>query len=329
MTSIKKKYRERLLQREEQWPPVRGARLIKLELVKADKANGFNTGCFGDKVDCSSILHEDLFKVEEKKLNSCIYKKPVRKVIVEGNAGVGKTTLCSMITEEWAENRILTQFDCVLLLPLREVSVSTANSLPQLLKLLHSNEKICTSLIEELEEREGEGILIIADGWDELDYENRSISSFLHKLFFGDILPFVSVLLTSRPSATAVLHNLPIVDRLVEVLGFSEENVKYYIESELESYPEKSSSLIKQLENNPLIHSVCSVPLNCAIICNIWHTSDQMLPSTLTVLFSQIILNVVFRNLKKAAVVESCINFSFDSIPEDLNDIFWVACEFA
>ena len=326
VTSIKRKYRERLLQRERQWPPVSVKKLVNLQLVEAEKRGGFRAGlpqCGApdDKVKRSPILHGDLFKVEED-------KQPMRKLIVEGNAGIGKTTLCTMLTEEWANGEILTQFDCVLLLPLRERSVSTATTLPQLFKLLHSSERIRTSVIEELEEREGEGVLIIADGWDELDQKNCSKNSFVHDLLFGDTLQFACVLLTSRPSASAPLHDLPTVDRLVEVVGFNEENVKQYIGSEFEKCPEKAYSLIEQLENNPLIESVCSVPLNCAIVCNLWQTLDEILPSTLTELYSQIVLNFILRNLKKSNFLDD-ITLSFDSIPENLHDTFWLMCKFA
>ena len=327
VTSIKRKYRERLLQREQQWPPVSVEKLVNLQLVEAEKKEGFRAGlpqhgAPDDKVKRTPILHGDLFKVEEG-------KKPVRKLIVEGNAGIGKTTLCTMLTEEWADGEILTQFDCVLLLPLRERSVSTATTLPQLFKLLHSSERIRTSVIEELEEREGEGVLIIADGWDELDDENRSDDSFLHNLLFGNTLPFASVLLTSRPFASVPLHNIPTVDRLVEVIGFNEENVKQYIEADFEKCPEKASSLIEQLDNNPLIMSVCSVPLNCAIVCNLWHTLDSVVPKTLTELYSQIVLNVILRNLRKQISYQELVSISIDSIPEDLQDMFWLMCKFA
>ena len=133
----------------------------------------------------------------------------------------------------------------------------------------------------------------------------------------------------SRPGASAPLHNLPTVDRLVEVVGFNEENVKQYIESEFEKCPEKASSLIEQLENNPVIESVCSVPLNCAIICNLWHTLDKDLPRTLTELYVQIVLNIILRNLKKRNYNDGLISLSFDSIPGDLHDMFWLMCQFA
>ena len=326
--SIRKKYQERLFTCEEQWPPVSVEKLVNLQLVETDKKEGFRAGlpqhgAPDDKVKRTPILHGDLFKVKEG-------KKPVRKLIVEGNAGIGKTTLCTMLTEEWASGKIFTQFDCVLLLPLRERSVSTATTLPQLFKLLHSSERIRTSVIEELEEREGEGVLIIADGWDELDQESCSNSSFLHEFLFGNMFRFLSVLLTSRPSASVLFHNLPTVDRLIEVVGFNEENVQQFIESEFEKSPEKAFSLIEQLENNPVIQSVCSVPLNCAIVCYLWHTFESGLPTTLTELYAHIVLNVILRNIKKANPFTGLIGLeSFDDIPTANQEMFWLTCAFA
>ena len=97
ITSTKRKYRERLLQREEQWPLVLVEKLVNLQLVEADKKKGFRAGlpqhgALNDKVKRTPILHSDLFKVEEG-------KKLVKKLVVEGNAGMGKTTLCTMLTE--------------------------------------------------------------------------------------------------------------------------------------------------------------------------------------------------------------------------------------
>ena len=327
--SLRETYRERQLVTEEQWPPVRGDKLINLQLVEADKNEGFRGGlpqhgAGGEKIKRTPILYDDLFRVEEG-------KKPVRKVLVEGNGGMGKTTLCTMLSEGWAENKMLTQFDCVLLMPLREQLVSSAESLYDLFKLLHSSKKIRTSVVNELEERGGRGVLIVADGWDELEEANRSKHSFLYKLLFGRVLPFASVLLTSRPSASAPPYSLPSVDRLVEVVGFNEDSIKQYIESECEKYPEKDSGLIEQLDNNPFIQSVCTMPLNCAITCNLWHTLDQELPSTLTELYTQIILNVILRDIKKK-FPHFLIGLSlsnFDSIPPQLERFRSLTCKFA
>ena len=321
---LKEAYKERQLSCEEQWPPVRGDRLIKLQLVEANKTEGFRAslsqhGAHDDKVKRTPILHGDLFEIKKG-------KKPVRKLIVEGNAGIGKTTLCTMLTEEWANGEILTQFDCVLLLPLRDQLVSSASSLSDLLPLYHPDETVCGSVVQQLKRTRGKGVLIIADGWDELSEEKRSKTSFIYNLLFGRLLPSASVLLTSRPAASAPLHHLPTVDRLVEVVGFNEENVKQFIESE---FAEKASSLIEQLENNPLITSVCSVPLNCAIVCHLWYTLKGVLPRTLTELYAKITLAVILRNHKKYFNEFPISLSSFDSIPVDLQYLFWLACKFA
>ena len=317
--SIKKKYMDRLLVQEQQWPPARGEKLINLQLVQTDKND-----VFSGTTERSPIAYHKLFS--EK-----MGKKPVKKVLVEGHAGIGKTTLTLMLSEKWAQGNILKQFDLVLLLPLREKKVSCAESLPDLLKLLHSSEVIRTSVARELEEREGERVLIIADGWDELEETKRSKDSFLHDLLFGVVVPFASVLVTSRPSASSSLRKLSSVSRLVEVVGFDKENIKAFIESEFEDDPQKASGLLKQLGNNPILQSVCSVPLNCAITCYFWHTLKQELPSTMTGLYTQIILSVVYRDITKKFTEYADIMSlsSFDSIPTKLQPYWWCICEFA
>ena len=118
--SLKETYTERQLSCEKQWPPVSVEKLVQLQLVETDKKKGFRAGlpqhgAPDDKVKRTPILHGDLFKVEEG-------KKPVRKLIVEGNAGIGKTTLCTMLTEEWAKGKIFTQDSTVFSCFLSEIS---------------------------------------------------------------------------------------------------------------------------------------------------------------------------------------------------------------
>ncbi len=345
--SLKEIYKERLLQSEEQWPPVRGDNLINLQLVEAEKTEGFRGGLCSNKFKCNPnfdhkadreqgstkksnevkrtpILHSKVFKTDSG-------KNSVRKIIVEGNGGMGKTTLCTMLAEGWAEGKIMTEFDCVLLLPLRDSRVSSATSLSELLEHLHPDEDICKSSIASIKKQAGKGILVIADGWDELDNNKRLKGSFLYNFLFGGLLPLMSVLVTSRPSASAPLHKLKCVHRLIEIVGFNKENIEQYIQSEFSDSQEKSSSLIEELENNPLIQSVCSVPLNCAIVCHLWHTLNQSLPTTLTELYTQIVLNIIYRDISKT-FPECDIGLSlanFDSIPQHLQESFWLTCKFA
>ena len=330
-TSIKKKYQERRINCEKQWPPCHSNKLVRLELVERKKGEGCSANAQRGREDKGAkrtpLAYGDLFKVESGTEEPV---RKVRKVLVEGDAGIGKTTLCISVSEDWANGKLFQQFELVLHLPLRMKVVASAGSLPELLKLLHPSPRLCESIARYLEEEEGESVLIIADGWDELSESERQEGSFLYRLLFQEF-PLISIVVTSRPSASAPLHQLPCIDRFVEVCGFSKEHIVEYIQSEFARDQEKAGRLLEQLEDNPLVESVCSVPLNCAIVCHLWHTlEEEALPTTMTELYTEVILKLVLRNLRKIDTYLSILSLSkFDSLPADLQQSWWLLCEFA
>ena len=319
--SMKKKLKSRLINREKQWPPRHSNKLVRLQLVKGEGCSA-QRGREDKTVKRIPLAYGDLFKGESG-------KERVRKVLVEGDAGIGKTTLTISLSEDWARGELFQEFELLLLLSLRHKKVALASSLRELLKLFHSSQSVCESVASYLEEEEAENVLIIADGWDELGESERREGSFLYQLLFK-MFPLMSVVVTSRPSASAPLHNLPCIDRFVEVSGFSKDDIKEYIQSEFSSDQEKARRLLEQLEHNPLIESTCSVPLNCAIVCHLWHTLEEALPSTMTQLYTKIILYVVCRNLRKLEAYGPTLGMSsFDELPEGLQQSWWLLCQFA
>ena len=324
---MKGKYQERRINREKQWPPCHSDKLVRLELVEREKGEGYSAntqrGREDEGIKRTPLAYGDLFKVESG-------KRRVRKVLVEGDAGIGKTTLCIAVSEDWANGKLFQQFELVLLLPLRMKAVASAGSFPELLVLLHSDSSECDSIAKSLLKDRGESVLIIADGWDELGESERQEGSFLYQFLFGPRFCLMSVVVTSRPSASAPLRELPDIDRFVEVRGFSKEHIVEYIQSEFTSDQGKADRLREQLEGNPLVESVCSVPLNCAIVCHLWRTLEEALPTTMTELYTKIILNLVFRNIRKLNTYKSVLKLpKFDSLPADLQQSWWLLCEFA
>ena len=190
------------------------------------------------------------------------------------------------------------EFDILLLLPLRQKRIASAGSLLGLLELLHSDYEICESVAKYIKNQNKGKVLIIADGWDELSTEDCSEESFLYDLLFGEHYS-LSVIVTSRPYASTPLRDLPCIDRLAEVCGFGKDNIKEFIQCEFASDEDKGSGLLEQLEGNPMIESVCNVPLNCAIVCHLWHHFEGALPTTMTEHYTKIILNVILRNIQK------------------------------
>ena len=328
--NIKEKYQERLINQEKQWPPCLSNKLVKLELVERQdhgivERKDVHCGRKDEAVKRSPIPYSDLFKNNGD--------KKVRRVLVEGDAGIGKTSLSVAISEDWSHGRLFQEFKLLLLLPLRHKVVASVSSLPELLGLLHKSPADCDSVAAYMEEREGRGVLIIADGWDELSQSHRNEDSFLFKLFFElDKLPFLSVVVTSRPSASHALHKLPCIDRFVNITGFRKEDITEYIKSEFPNDPTKADRLLEQVEHNPLIESVCSIPLSCAIICHLWRALEDSLPKTMTELYTKITLNIILRNIQKQDSfkhVDYLHASGFKSLPEMVQPAFWKLCEFA
>ena len=324
VTSIKEKYKGRFINQEKQWLIRHSSKLVRLQLMNTKKVNGSSTSTRREEDGKSTPLaYCDLFKPESGKV------EPVNKVLVKGGAGIGKTTLSVSLSEDWACGKLFQEFELLLLLPLRHEKVARAGSLPELLKLFHPSPRVCESVANYLEDEEGKNVLVIADGWDELSESQRSEDSFLYQLLFVDF-PLMSVVVTSRPSASTPLHNLACVNRFVEIKGFGEDDIKEYVWSEFATDQEKAQRLIEQLEDNPLIESVCCIPLNCAIVCHLWHTLKGDLPSTMTQLYEKIILHFVCHNLRKLPAYGPTFGMeSFDDLPESLKESWCNLCEFA
>ena len=132
----------------------------------------------------------------------------------------------------------------------------------------------------------GEKVLMILDGYDELPPElqigDRSIFA---RIIKGRDLPKLTVLVTSRPSANRNLYQLcrgRAKCQYIEVLGFGEKEIQEYVERSLK----QSSGLMKgfqsYLEHHPHIHSLMYVPINCAIVVELFREHKGKPPQTLT-----------------------------------------------
>ncbi len=110
----------------------------------------------------------DSSKDESKTLLSMdsIVTPDSRFVLVEGALGTGKSTLCWELCRKWDTLKSLQDFKIVLQLKLRERRVQNAASLNEL--FYHEDRRLSQSVVDEVLQCEGEGILLILDGFDEV-----------------------------------------------------------------------------------------------------------------------------------------------------------------
>ena len=247
--------------------------------------------------DKEQISIEDLLKPNED-------QKALKLVVVEGPPGIGKSTLAWELCSRWDEIPSVSRYDLVVLLRLRERSVQQIQNLSDLFSHDYDSE-LRQSVAKEVLENEGDRILFVLDGFDELPVDHRQ-SGLLIGLIKGKVLPKCSVLVTSRPSATADLLTScrPRVEKHVEILGFTKECVKEYASSVFSSEPEILKDFLTYISasNNPVINSLMYVPLNAAIIVEIYRNSkkaDRPIPKTLTQLYTQLCLTLIQRDLKR------------------------------
>ena len=256
-------------------------------------------------------------------------RKLGNRILIVGEAGTGKSVLCALIADDWANGKLFQEFLMVLFLPLNQRSVASAKNLFELLQYVYEfDSKTCSATHTYLMQNQEDNILIIADGWDELcEFENKQ-DSFLHCLLFGELLPSSSltIVITSRPASVPQKFK----GRFITLQGFSAETTKSYIEVELSSNSKKISFLTEQLATNPLVGSICSVPLNLAMICNYCQSCDDTLPSTMPQLYEILAWSLAQSKINSITKYGQALKISnYRDFPKELQQSWFQLCKLA
>ena len=240
-----------------------------------------------------SINLVDLFSFPQHSPNPPS-SSPGRICLIEGAPGGGKSTFALHICHQWAQGASwLARFDVVILAYLRDVAVQNATGLADLLP--GRNIEMCQSNSSHIQATDGKNVLFVFDGWDEFPpdlMKDSLVSTILrqpHKLSLHQC----TVLITSRPVSSGNLHN--IADRRVEILGFTQQQIRDYIEKALEGNSAHVQQLVRHLEEHPVIEGYCYIPLHLAILVHIFLTMKGALPTTHHELFCSLILCCIVR----------------------------------
>ena len=301
-----------------------------LELLEVMFKNESNMGVGNDGKQVY-IHYSSLFKDQANTVHAT---RMCKTILIQGEPAVGKTMLCMSIVEEWASGKQFQEFQVVLLLPLMSRDVASATSLSELLHVLYTdfNADTCNQVATYL--RSGESkILIIADGWEDLPASQCEIGSFLHSLLFSsDIIPTTSitVLITSRPGCIQ-LNIVKLIERFITLTGFEKNAIEYIIQSEFEGDFKRIHYLTAQLNDNPLIESICSTPLILAIVCDLCRSNNaEPLPNTMTELYAKLTWALIIASTK-CNLRDPYINVlsSHHDLPEELQQSWWAVCELA
>ena len=298
-THLRKIYAKHKVSSGGKWPAIKVKAYINLAIVSYAPRDL-------DEIR-QHVLHGNIEKLLEGKESIEVKdifqpKENMSLLLVEGAPGIGKSTLAWELCRRWLKDApYMKHFRLVVLHRLRDDDTQQIGEVHELFP--HENKKIQQLVADEVTATEGRGILFILDGFDE--YPQKYIyNNFLIKLITGRVLPESTVLVTTRPSATATLFlHEPHVDRRIEILGFTQGQVKKFASDAFSDYKEDVlENFLKYIEasKNPAINSLMYIPLNAAIIAEIYKSNHKIglpIPRTLTQLYTELCLTMLRRFL--------------------------------
>ncbi|XP_023563551.1 NACHT, LRR and PYD domains-containing protein 3 isoform X2 [Octodon degus] len=203
--------------------------------------------------------------------------EPVRTVVVQGVAGIGKTILARKIMLDWASGKLFQdKFDYLFYIHCREVSLAMPRSLGDLIASCCPDPSPPVGQIVCKSSR----VLFLLDGFDELQgaFDEHTEApctdwraaapgdALLGSLIRKRLLPKASLLITTRPVALEKLQHLLERPRHVEVLGFSEARRREYFFKYFSGEAQARAALAL-IQENEVLFTMCFIPLVCWIVC--------------------------------------------------------------
>ena len=239
----------------------------------------------------------------------------LKRILIEGQAGVGKSTFVSLMVYDWAcGNPNLQQFKLVLFMELKQMKGNLKSDIFELLfprDFSYSADNLFQYIIANQD-----SVLFILDGYDEV---NPSQMQDVEDLIMGKIFRNSTVLVTSRPGKGSRVHWF--MDSRVEITGFTNENIHEFVLKYFQDDMPMAESLIAQLEMHPVAENIAKIPLTAMLICAMWEEMPQAaLLSSVTSLFTELTLLLVKRHYARQP--DSSFDpenlCSLEDIPDDL-----------
>ena len=241
-----------------------------------------------------------------------------KNVLVVGRPGIGKTLLSTKLLRMWASYDTFNgDFDAAFLLKFRHFNSTKTNL--NFRELLECSETVSKHLDDELWDyiiKNPSKVLLIFDGLDEFsarsdiakdDYryknnveEKMPLHCLYHKIASGKLLDGATVITTTRPTAVKCIRPLN-VDRTVEILGFTSQEVEDYVGkfTEGDHDADGKQTIWQHISTNINLFSLCYIPVNCFIICSclsLLRTYGSRLPTKLTKIYSIAVKFFFFRH---------------------------------
>ena len=237
-----------------------------------------------------------------------------KKFLIVGRPGIGKTFCCIKLLRDWALDEVFkakssakVHFNAAFFVKFRRFNSADELSLKDLLiqseyyPTRHMDDKVWNHL-----QKNPERVLMLFDGFDEFEHNRNITEAFTYPrsiedkkplqilyqwLVTGKLLKDALIVTTTRPTALSGIAHLKF-DKTFEVLGFSTEQIKEYINKFAGDDKEAGETLWRHISSNMNLLSLCYIPVNSFIMCSslseimrFESSGSVTLPSKLTTIF--------------------------------------------
>ena len=303
---LKSVYMKQKLPMYDKLPQIKVKKYIKLALIGKDditpeEADEFTQSTIrGNIHDITRkkqpMTFEQIAQLEDGSEPKCI--------LIEGAPGIGKSTFSWKLCRMWGKGKILPKYQLLVMLRLRDNRVRRATDILHLFR--HPDMGTQEAAAKEIVKRRGKGLLLLLEGFDELPTDLRSEHSLFMRIITGLELPEATVMITSRPSASSILLATcrNDISQHIEIIGFTPEDVQCYIMTAFEDNPSLQSGLQEYLSCYPHMQSMMYVPLNCAIVAQVYKNSinDKFIPKTMSDLYTSLVRSLLLSYLHEHPV---------------------------
>ncbi|XP_070703359.1 NACHT, LRR and PYD domains-containing protein 3-like [Pempheris klunzingeri] len=263
-----------------------------------------------------SIKLSDIFKHPSGKY------RPIRTVLTNGIAGIGKTFLVHKFILNWAEGRANQDVHLTFPFTFRQLNLLKGKKF-HLAKLIHKCIKETKDIREEAlnyiftalqmsgntnYDKSKFKLVFVLDGLDEnrlrLDFTAKekdtidvtkpvAVERLLMNLIKGTLLPSARLWITARPAAASQLSR-DFVDIVTEVRGFSDPQKEEYFAKRV-SHDEHAGKIISHIKTSRSLHIMCHIPVFCwitaTVLEDVLKTSVAVqLPKTLTEMYTEFLM---------------------------------------
>ncbi|XP_068734580.1 NLR family CARD domain-containing protein 3-like [Montipora capricornis] len=254
----------------------------RLKMVSRKKERGVKTD--------SIVNMLEIFKPHEE------HSQP-KRVLIEGQPGMGKTTYCNKVAYDWAKNckaeDSFPDFQVLLLLKCRDITSDLWETIDDQLLPKDIKEEEREKLFTFVRDHQSK-VLLVLDGLDELPSDYLP---FYKEIIEGRMLPNCYLVVTARYKDGIKVRKC--CDTLLEVEGFTKDAAEGFISRYFKTNEHLAKKLLDKLGTDASLSGLTANPLNTALLCLLCEDFQGDLPKGRTLLYHEIVQCVLRRYRKK------------------------------